>query len=153
MGLDMYLNASKFAGNWNHTEDSERNLYLGWLKSVGLDPVQGASATLEVTVMKWRKANQIHAWFVENCADGKDECQEIYVDRDKLTELAEVCEMVLADHTKAGELLPPQAGCFFGGTEIDEDYFDDIRETAEELRKILNNPKLQDWDFQYQASW
>ncbi len=43
----------------------------------------------------WRKANQIHRWFVSNVQGGKDDCGEYAVPRAKLMELKVICETVL----------------------------------------------------------
>lgn len=52
--------------------------------------------TIEKDVAYWRKANQIHNWFVEHNGDGIDECQNIYVEIDDLKELLGLCKEVMA---------------------------------------------------------
>ena len=44
----------------------------------------------------WRKANQIHAWFVENVQDGIDDCGLYEVYEDDIRELLNICERVVA---------------------------------------------------------
>lgn len=44
----------------------------------------------------WRKANHIHAWFVENVQGGNDDCSYYTVTEDNLMDLKEVCEKVVA---------------------------------------------------------
>ena len=44
----------------------------------------------------WRKANQIHRWFVENVQDGTDDCGEYEVSKEQLEELLDICREVLA---------------------------------------------------------
>jgi hypothetical protein len=39
----------------------------------------------------WRKANAIHGWFVRECGNNVDECQEIVVPKIKLLELQALC--------------------------------------------------------------
>jgi len=39
----------------------------------------------------WRKANAIHGWFVRECGNNVDECQEIVVPKIKLLELQAQC--------------------------------------------------------------
>lgn len=102
-------------------------------------------------VAYWRKANAIHQWFVEECGDGVDECQEMYVDKDKLKELLELCERVLENKNQASELLPTQSGFFFGSLEYDEGYFQNIEYTKNTLINIINNPHIR--HVYYQASW
>lgn len=50
----------------------------------------------------------------------------------------------------AQELLPTQSGFFFGGTDYDEFYLDDLRSTVEQLEPLLAE---RDGDFYYRASW
>jgi hypothetical protein len=109
----------------------------------------------EVTfrVAYWRKANAIHDWFVQNVQEGVDECQEAWVSREQLQELIDICEQVLADMSKAEELLPTRSGFFFCGTDYDDWYKQDLEYTAERLKKILADPAFVKSDFYYQSSW
>ena len=50
-------------------------------------------------------------------------------------------------------LLPAQAGFFFGGTDYDEFYLQDLESTVKQLDSILGNPRLADWGFSYRSSW
>lgn len=102
-------------------------------------------------VFYWRKANAIHAWFVDNCADGVDECQHIDVSYDQLCQLRDLCKQVLDDHSKAEELLPTQEGFFFGSTEYDEWYFEYIENTYNMLKEELDHQYPS--DYVYRASW
>ena len=106
-------------------------------------------------VMYWRKANQIHRWFVEHIQDGDDNCREYEVDKSQLVELLAAVEEVLADHSKAEELLPTQEGFFFGGTEYDDDYFGDLDSTAKVLREELGVDAIVSAhvDYLYHSSW
>lgn len=47
----------------------------------------------------WRKANQIHCWFVENVQDGIDDCGTYEVTEKQLVELLNTCKEVKA-HSK-----------------------------------------------------
>lgn len=60
---------------------------------------------------------------------------------------------VITNPEEVAALLPTQPGFFFGSTDYDEYYLDDVKETAEELDRILANPALEDSDFFYQSSW
>ena len=44
----------------------------------------------------WRKANAIHGWFIRELANGVDECQPIFVSRDNLATLRELCVKALS---------------------------------------------------------
>lgn len=157
MGLDMYLYAKQFvsSSSWG-TEDNKKKVksiarLMKGTKFVGEEgSLQFAEVKLQVAY--WRKANQVHKFFVDECADGKDECQDTYVDRDHLQDLLNRCETVMKDHSRAEELLPAQSGFFFGSTEYDEWYYQDLEHTIPLLKKILKDaPK--DWEFEYHASW
>ena len=101
----------------------------------------------------WRKANAIHAWFVDNVQDGEDDCGHYPVYREQLAELADVCDKVLEDPSQANELLPTQSGFFFGSTEYDEWYRRNLEYTRDRIRALLDNPQLEGWEFQYHSSW
>ena len=51
------------------------------------------------------------------------------------------------------ELLPTQNGFFFGSTEYDEYYLEDIKYTKEKIEEILNNIDEKENDIYYLASW
>jgi hypothetical protein len=108
-------------------------------------------ATVEVTCAYWRKANQVHAWFVREVQKGNDNCGEYYVSQDKLKELRDLCQKAL--DTRDPNLLPPQDGFFFGGTDIDEWYWQDLKNTITQLDRIFALPQLSDLSFSYNSSW
>lgn len=110
----------------------------------------GAGISVEVPMGYWRKANHIHNWFVENIGDGVDECQKMFVPRDRLEELRDLVVQVIANPEQAEELLPTGEGFFFGSTEYDEWYFADLNDTLEILTNALESPYEY---FEYQASW
>jgi hypothetical protein len=147
MGLDMYLNAERYL--WSHVDvDTTLSENIGQL--VGL-PADGRIKTITVEAGYWRKANQIHNWFVANVQEGKDECQESHVSREQLKELREVCQKVLDNNELAEQLLPTKEGFFFGGKDYDQWYFDDLKETIEVIDIALAMPEQ--WDFNYRSSW
>lgn len=120
-----------------------------------LDNISSPSAELKVKVAYWRKANQIHKWFVDECQDGKDECQLAWVERDKLKELLGLCKELLKDKSveQAKEKLPTASGCFFGDTDYGKYYWQGLEETVRQLEPILANPKFEKWSFYYKSSW
>lgn len=152
MGLDMYLKAKKHISNFDFY-DKEKEVNMQVKKVLGLEHLDDGDSSIEVaiTVAYWRKANQIHSWFVNNCQKGIDECQESYVDREQLEKLRDLCDKAIAE--KDANLLPPQSGFFFGSTEIDDWYWSDIEHTGKVLNDILSDETLKDYDFYYQSSW
>ena len=97
------------------------------------------------------KSYQIHQWFVDNVQQGEDDCGNYYVGRETLEELLEICKKVKEDNSLAEKLLPTQSGFFFGGTEYDEWYFQDIDNTIEILEECLKDKSAD--EFEYHSSW
>ena len=110
---------------------------------------------IDYPVMYWRKANAIHGWFVNECGGGVDECQPIYVSRESLVKLRDLCKQAMKQPAMAGEILPPTPGFFFGTYEIDEWYMEDMKHTVKALDHILSTIPADNWDwsFIYSASW
>ena len=166
MGLDMYLNVSERISQYDYqrvgmdlvrTEDSRYNNVIE-ASGIKVKDDVASSVSVEWTAIYWRKANQIHGWFVETCGDGVDECQRIRVSRDRLVELHSICGQLLDTKSTelAHELLPPTPGFFFGGYEIDEYYWRDVEETHQQLTELLDEitpENYWNYDIEYQASW
>jgi hypothetical protein len=144
MGLDMYLSAKRYLWQAN---DEDQQLNRDIQQKVKIN-----RRVKEITIeaMYWRKANQIHNWFVENVQNGEDECKSHDVSRQDLEKLLNACQAAL--ELKDSDILPPKGGFFFGNTEIDGYYWNDIQETADEIKKIL--AEFDDsWEFEYCSSW
>ena len=147
MGLDMYLSAKRYI--WK-SSDSDNDIQDKLNEVMKDDLPEGMRVNqVEVDAMYWRKANAIHGWFVENCQEGEDDCKEYYVEREQLKELRDLCQAVLDGDEDVN--LEPTDGFFFGSTEKDEYYFQDMRETVEGLNKVLSLPKS--YEFYYRSSW
>ena len=148
MGLDMYLNARSSVNAYDDTAQME-------LEKVPFIAATGMRVTgITYRAMYWRKANAIHKWFVDNVQDGVDNCDSYVVEKEHLEALRDTCLQVLDNKEKAGELLPPSAGFFFGTTDITDYYFDDLRATVEALDKALELVQRDRWTtFTYQSSW
>jgi hypothetical protein len=154
MGLDMYLSAKKYLSRYFDPADTDKIASINELFGIEGDEQEDYGAQ-EVTfrVAYWRKANAIHQWFVDNVQDGTDDCGEYGVTTEKLQELLALCEQIIADPKSGEELLPTQGGFFFGSTEYDDYYMQDIRFTAERIKKILADTAFTRCDFYYQSSW
>ena len=153
MGLDQYLYAKKYTSE--STIFNKVEIFNQLKETIGTDVAfltkKTPSISVEMKVGYWRKSNQIHQYFVDNCQGGEDDCRISYVDRDKLVELLDLCKQVLVDHSKAEDLLPSQSGFFFGNTEYNEWYYSDLTDTVEILDNALKMGD--DWSFYYQSSW
>lgn len=152
------------------------------IKGLNLDNV----SSIEEEAAYWRKANQIHNWFVENVQEGVDDCGTYYVEIEKLQELVDLCKKVITESKLedgkiingreyrngvwtdiivdgktiqnseiAGQLLPNTPGLFFGSTEYDYYYIDQLKETIEMLEPLLTKENKEDWriSFYYESSW
>ena len=145
MGLDMYLYAERYVSDYNEEgKELSNKLFEATGKRI---------TSIRTEVGYWRKANAIHKWFVDNCQDGRDECQSTFVSDEKLEELLETVKQVLADPKLAPQLLPTESGFFFGSQEYDSWYIQDLEETKNILETVLNDRSLDNWDFYYQSSW
>ncbi len=151
MGLDMYLEKRTYVMNWDHMNPKERHgitVKLGGVPRTDIKPERIKYIVEQVAY--WRRANQIHRWFVENVQDGNDDCGHYSVGSDQLVELLGRCKSVLADHSVAEEILPTMYGFFFGSTKYDDDYFADLSETVAMLEPLLSDS---DSYFEYHSSW
>ena len=147
MGLEMYLEKKIYIGaNYcNNNVQGEINLVKNDKPiKINLDKVTFVTES----VAYWRKANQIHNWFVENVQDGEDDCRKYHVHFEKLQELVDTCVKVLDNHSLAKELLPTREGFFFGDTEYNKYYYKQLEDTVEALKDLKDNG-----DYYYEASW
>ena len=67
----------------------------------------------------------------------EENCSNIEIDKYQVEDLIEACKEVLANHDKASFLLPTQAGLFFGSTDYDDLYFDDVQNVKEKFEEVL----------------
>jgi|1_EtaG_2_1085319.scaffolds.fasta_scaffold02223_10 hypothetical protein len=154
MGLDMYLDATRFLRTYGDDNDQEVTVTIKGKKwsAKGDFNKPGKLKGVTCNAIYWRKANAIHKWFVDNVQSGEDNCGTYYVSRQQLIQLKELCEKVLANKDKASELLPIHQGFFFGTYEYDERYWDNLTGTIKEIDEVLEMFP-EEWDFEYTSSW
>ena len=101
----------------------------------------------------WRKANQIHKWFVDQTQGGMDDGQmSPPIHGEVLADLMERCKRVLETPALAAEVLPTEGGFFFGSTDYDEWYIGDLKDTVSQLTHVFETyPKP--LVVRYHASW
>jgi hypothetical protein len=180
MGLDMYLYKKRYVKNWEHTPKEQRyNITIKkagkliedkapityivydagtWRKAnaihqwfvenvqdgedncgtyyVGrenlealLDIVKKVLAASELVKGKVKNGQSLKdGKWVDNLQDGK----------------------YIKDSTVAKELLPTTEGFFFGGTEYDQWYYEDLKYTQKILTEALKDTEC---DFEYTSSW
>lgn len=135
MGLDMYL--------------KKRHKYRE-----GDDKYNQLVDELSEEIMYWRKANQIRRWFVEHTDLNEDDnCKPIPLTKEILEQLYNDCCAVLKDHSKAEEILPCSSGFFFGSTEYDDWYFEQLRNTVDAIEGILEDTDFEEYEIYYNEWW
>ena len=85
----------------------------------------------------WRKANQVHNYFVTVVQGDNDDCGEYNLTVSDLVALKHLCQDVLDDKSLAKELLPTSEGFFFGSTQYDSNYFGNLAYTVEVCEKAI----------------
>lgn len=91
----------------------------------------------------FRKLNFIYAFFSPYLVN-----ETCIVDKICIGQLKNACEDVLAnefDEDYAREVLPTQGGFFFGSTEYDSGYYEDVKYCLKEITKLYNS--MDDSDF------
>lgn len=180
MGLDMYLTKRRYVKNWGHMKPEERhtitikkggkpvtskleiseieaaywrkaNAIHNWFVNnvqdgeddckeyyVDREKLQAlldlCKQVLKIAKTKKGKVHNGSQWTPEGGSE------EIYEDG-----------VVVTNPEEVGELLPPVEGFFFGSTDIDSYYLDDVKSTVEQLEKALADGKED--NFYYQSSW
>ena len=178
MGLDMYVNIrhkntqSKIDDYeaWEHKysyeefqrlTEEQKEEYRNSEPEYEYDDMYGKE------LMYWRKANQIHNWFVQNCQNGVDDMGRYAITVADLMKLKELCEKILTMTEKrkamrytsfsatekeevdvrfltlegvefAIEHLPSRSGFFFGSTEYDDYYVMELENTVEQINDTLD---------------
>jgi hypothetical protein len=162
MGLDMYLSRKIYIGAEFEHRKIEGTIDIttnGVPIKVDLTKV----SHIEETVGYWRKANQIHHWFVQNVQDGEDNCASYYVTRKKLEELQASVNTVLSsrgtprEEEVVNEFLPSTDGFFFGSDYKDDPdwYWLQMENTKKILDEVLTAKGSDElWeDYYYSSSW
>lgn len=165
MGLDMYLYAVPKVEKMNFIEVLTADANLTRLKKEDRELYQklkplntkckefGQSyPSLVVEMAYWRKANQIHSWFVENVQNGQDDCMPYEVSRDQILHLYNCCQEVLVCHN-GNEVLPTKPGFYFGSIEYDRFYYMDVEQTKNITADILELYDFNTYHLIYNSSW
>ena len=99
----------------------------------------------------WRKFNALHAWFVETFQGGVDECQSSLVDPEVLRGLFD--QLLIINKKNAKAIMPTQGGFFFGGTDYDQYYWQDIEALKKFLLHLFDGNDFKETTLMYRASW
>jgi len=110
--------------------------------------VRTNKGSADEVLVYWRKANAMHKFFTD-INEQYESCEYVEVTKDMLGDLLNRCAEVLADKSKASELLPTTSGFFFGSTEYDDWYFNSLKNTIQEIIPILADGDIKDEDLYY----
>lgn len=96
----------------------------------------GTLSLLEVAY--FRKVNFLVRYF-----NYEENLSLIEIDKQQIEDLIDICKEVLEtnDEIVSNTLLPTQCGFFFGSTEYDKYYYDNVKDVLEEFTNILKNLK------------
>ena len=89
----------------------------------------------------FRKVNFLVKFFEKKGFDVPNQTP-LVIKREDAEELLSKCEEVLLDHSKGPELLPTMSGFFFGSTDYDDYYYDDV----EAVRDYVKDKLLPEFD-------
>jgi len=186
MGLDQFLSKKTYVKNWEHQpKDREYKVTIKKGGKVMTEINPERISYIEEEVAYWRKANAIHKWFVDNCQEGNDNCQEHYVEAEKLKALLEIVTEILTEcklidgkvhngttHKANGETvknmekgkimtnpeiaeqkLPSESGFFFGNTDYDQYYYQDLQYTKKTIEGLLAEKGESGGEYYYHSSW
>lgn len=135
MGLDIYFAKAKRSAYYKYQEDerefdklSEEEKEEIWAKNEQ-PKIEGNEE-----IGYFRKVNFL---MQELAYYGNCEFKEIT--RDSLEELKRKCLAVLENHELAEDLLPTCSGFFYGSTEYDEWYFQDVQAVLDWVEGVLEN--------------
>ena len=180
MGLDMNLSRKTYVKNWEHQKPEEKHTIT--IEGPKKDLIKTERIShVEEDIMYWRKANAIHQFLLDGREDNCEEvgvptrrikelydiCERIIKEcplEDGVVNNGQVLingqwvpstEMgkIMTNQELAAKLLPTTSGFFFGSTDYDQWYYDDIVRTHKVLGELMQEPKWDYADYVYNASW
>lgn len=84
----------------------------------------------------FRKTNCLYAYFQYRLVD-----EMAWVDKEDLEDIVDRAQKILKKHSLADELLPTQDGFFFGSTDYDGWYFQDLKDIVKQFKPLINKWK------------
>lgn len=119
---------------WEEQPEAERYLVSVARDGSAIDGIDANNITVvDEEVMYWRKANQVHNWFVRHVQNGEDDCREHYVSPDSIHELFKTCAKVM-------EVSKLVDGMVYIGTTYDADHPNGLEER--EPGQVIEDPTV-----------
>lgn len=84
----------------------------------------------------FRKVNFLVRYFADLGFDVENQTP-LCITKEQVVDLRDRCETVLNDHSQAEDLLPTMSGFFFGSTDYDGYYFEDVEQVLKYCNEIL----------------
>lgn len=179
MGLDMYLYRKTYVKNWKHmTEGEKTKITLKGDRAKGIDPKKISVIVEEYgywrkanAIHQWFVDNVQEG--EDDCGEypvSEDDLRNLLWLVTKVLESSKLVDgevnngytfekgkekaiiqkgKVMENTNLAEELLPTSSGFFFGGTNYDQWYYEDLEYTKE----LLENALKDGGDFYYHSSW
>lgn len=160
MGLDMYL----VGCTRGESDEKNAEIVTSWRKANAVhkwfvdnvqDGVDDCERHREVTKSDLEALADICKEIIENCVLIHGKVKNGYRWDSENNKEIPIWEegLIVANSEICKELLPTEDGFFFGSTDYDRYYFEDIRRTYSKLKEILKT-----WDFEskalyYESSW
>lgn len=98
-----------------------------------------------------RKENHIQSYMEGEVGDVQN-LDYLFLQKEHIEKLVERLQRVKDDHSQAGVLLPTQEGFFYGSTDYNDFYFEDIEAELKDFSEMLDS-----WDdtkcYAYWAWW
>ncbi len=181
MGLDMYLRASKYIGGWKHNNDKEFESICNIMGIRPIEDSPSIIISFTVgywrkanAIHKWFVSNVQEN--VDDCGNypvSREKLEKLRSDCLLVLNSVELVDskikngttyhadgrveehyedgQVVAQKNIAENILPTQSGFFFGGTDYDSYYIQDLKDTVNIIDLVLKMSG--EWDFEYHSSW
>lgn len=150
MGLDQWIEKNVYIGaNYSHRKVNLQIEAVIDEEPLNINTDKVTYITEEVLYL--RKANAIHAWFERRLEGPLENCRKYSFSKEDMEDLLSDVRKVLANPDLASEILPTQSGFFFGSTEYDKWYFEDLKAVEQALSEALKDRR--EHQYIYHAWW
>ena len=85
--------------------------------------------------------------------DYTENYEDIEINKQQVEDLVDTCKQVLKEKSKAKTLLPNTEGFFFGSTEYDEMYFDNVKLVLQRFQHLLKTFNFEKDKLIMSCSW